>query len=93
MKQAESLQSVLKFVGTATQENAAQSAFLLFQLVHAYYRTGRILPRHSKNGVIIFFRASNARLFKIFRIFALPKPSYFSDPRGPVRVAKSKFCW
>ena len=27
-------------------------------IIYTVYRTGRILPRHSKNGVIIFFRAS-----------------------------------
>ena len=37
------------------------------------YRTAPILPRHSKKGFIIFFRASNARLFWLFWNFALPK--------------------
>ena len=71
--------------GLARAERTSLRPFATGTVVAGYYRVTR------KNGVVIVFRASTARFFWNFRIFALPKTNCFSDPRGVVRVAKSKF--
>ena len=55
--------AVMYVIGLGIIDTVHRNYIALLFRGRQHYCTGRILPHHSKNGVIIFFRASNARLF------------------------------